>query len=66
MRRGPEPAGKDGSCRQAPVGWEHPSPRASQIAAIRFVSVAGVTVKDIQFEPNSQECGTWPSPFLPD
>lgn len=34
------------------MGWEHPSPWASQISAIRFLSVASVTVKDIQFEPN--------------
>ena len=51
MQRGPEPTSNDGSCRQVRMGWEHPSPWASQISAVRFVSVASVTVKDIQFEP---------------
>lgn len=39
------------------MGWEHPPPWASLLPAIRFVSVASVTVKDIQFEP--QFAGVW-------
>lgn len=51
MHREPEPTGNDGTCGQVRMGWEHPSPWASQISAIRFISVASVRVKDIQFEP---------------